>query len=174
MNNMISLHLEDNEFKKTEITHDRLIARAFVLDENNKFVMLKIKRDDEFGNASYIETSGGGVDMGEKIEEAVLRELDEELGVKAEIITKLGIVDDYYNEIKRHNINHYFLVKIVGYTKIHHVSAGDNLIDDIIHVDSSYIYNEYMNNRTTKIARLVYNREEPIFNEALKCLKMED
>ena len=136
--------------------------------------MLKIKRDDEFGNASYIETSGGGVDMGEKIEEAVLRELDEELGVKVKIITKLGIVDDYYNEIKRHNINHYFLVKIVGYTKIHHVSAGDNLIDDIIHVDSSYIYNEYMNNRTTKIARLVYNREEPIFNEALKCLKMED
>ena len=172
MNKMIDLKLEDNEFIKTEITHTRLIARAFVIDKDNKFIMLKVKRDDEFGKAEYLETSGGGVDEGEKIEEALLRELDEELGIKAEIITKIGVVDDYYNKIKRHNINHYFLAKEVSKTKIHLVSEGDKLIDSIVHLNIEDILNEYKNNRSEKINRLVYNREEPILEEIKKYLNI--
>ena len=172
MNNMIELHLEDNEFENTGITHTRGVARGVVID-NDKIVILRVKRNDEFGNASYLETSGGGIDDGETPEIAVLREIDEELGVKGEIITKLGIIDDYYNKIKRHNINHYYLIKVVGKTRIHHVSKGDSLIDGILKLNFDEIFDEYKNNRRKKITRLVYNREEPILKEAYRYLKEE-
>ena len=168
---MVELYLSDNEFPLTEITHTRHVARAIVL-EDDKILILKVRRNDEFGNAEYLETSGGGVDDGETPEVAVLREIDEELGVKGEIITKLGVVDDYYNRIKRHNINHYYLVKVVGKTKIHHVSKGDSLIAGILKLDIIDILNEYKTNkRESKITRLVYNREEPILKEAYRILK---
>lgn len=167
---MIEIKLKDNEFEYNGITHNRAVARAVVLDDD-KVLILKIKRNDEFGNSTYLETSGGGVDDGETPEEAVLREIDEELGVKGEIITKLGIVDDYYNKIKRHNINHYYLVKVIGKTKIHHVSEGDSLIDSILKLDFSDILKEYSKKREEKIKRLVYNREEPIIKEAFSYLK---
>ena len=173
MNNMIELKLLDTEFENIGVTHTRHVARAVVL-EDNKVVILQVKRDDEFGDATYLETSGGGVDAGETPEIAVLREIDEELGVKGEIITKLGIIDDYYNKIKRHNINHYYLVKVVGKTKIHHVSAGDSLINQILKLDFDEIFDEYKNNRKEKITRLVYNREEPILKEAYRYLKEEN
>ena len=167
---MIELKLKDNEFENLGITHTRHVARAFVLDDD-KILVLRIKRNDDFGNSTYIETSGGGVDLGETPEEAVLREIDEELGVKGKIITKLGIVDEYYNKIYRHNINHYYLVKVVGKTKIHHVSEGDSLIDSILKLDINDILNEYSKNREEKIKRLVYNREEPIFKEAISFIR---
>ena len=167
---MIELKLQDNEFENNGITHTRNVSRAVVL-EDDKVLILKVKRNDEFGNTTYLETSGGGVDEGETPEEAVLREIDEELGVKGKIITKLGIVDDYYNKIYRHNINHYYLVKVIGKTKIHHVSAGDSLIDSILKLDFDEILSEYMKKRDAKIKRLVYNREEPIIKEALNYIK---
>ena len=170
---MIELKLLDNEFENNGITHTRNIARAVVLD-GNKVMLLRVKRNDEFGKATYLETSGGGIDAGETPEVAVLREIDEELGKKVEIITKLGIIDDYYNKIGRHNINHYFLVKIVGDTKIHHVSKGDDLIDSILSLDIEDILAEYKKPREEKIKRIVYNREEPIILEAYRYMKEEN
>ena len=167
---MIELKLKDNEFENLGITHTRHVARAFVLDDD-KILVLRIKRNDDFGNSTYIETSGGGVDLGETPEEAVLREIDEELGVKGEIITKLGIIDDYYNKIKRHNINHYYLIKVIGKTKIHHVSRGDSLIDSILKLDFNEIFDVYNKEPKEKIKKLVYNREDPIVKEAYKYLK---
>ena len=45
------------------------------------------------------------VDAGSK---ESLYKLKEELGVEIEIISKIGVVSDYYNLIHRHNINNYF------------------------------------------------------------------
>ena len=166
---MLNLYLEDNEWEKAKSYKDREVVRAVVL-ENDKILILQINRDDAFGNARYLETPGGGVDIGESLEGALKRELDEELGVKVEILQELGTVTDYYNKLNRRNINHYFLVKVIGYTKIHHVSVGDSLIEGILKLDIDDILKEYQKERTEKIIRLVYNREEPVFKETLKYL----
>ena len=42
-------------------------------------------------------------------------ELKEELGVKVEILCKIGLVSDYYNQIHRHNVNHYYLCQIKSF-----------------------------------------------------------
>ena len=58
-------------------------------------------------------------------------------------IWRLGIWKITFTKIYRHNINHYFLVKVVGNGKIHHVSAGDELIDSILSLKIEDILNEY-------------------------------
>ena len=105
----LQINLEDKEWELEYINHDRNIARAIVVDKDGLFHFVRVVRDDDFGNATLIETAGGGVEDGEDLHTAILRELTEELGVQAEIICKIGVVSDYYNLIHRHNINHYFL-----------------------------------------------------------------
>ena len=108
----LALTLEDTQWEKTTITHDRTIARGIVVDDEGFFYFVRVCRDDIFGNGAFIETSGGGVEEGETPKEAILRELKEELGAKVEILCKIGTVSDYYNQIHRHNINHYFLCRV--------------------------------------------------------------
>ena len=79
------------------------------------FYFVRAERDDDFGKVTLIETSGGGVEIGEDLQTAIQRELKEELGISVEIICKIGVVSDYYNLIHRHNINNYFLCKVKSF-----------------------------------------------------------
>jgi 8-oxo-dGTP pyrophosphatase MutT (NUDIX family) len=78
-------------------------VRAVVYDDAGFFYFVRANRDDEFGRATLIETSGGGVEKGGDLLAAIKRELREEVGADVEVICKLGIVSDYYNLIHRHN-----------------------------------------------------------------------
>ena len=113
------LHIEDTEWEKVGTTHNREIVRAIVVDDDGYFYFARLDRDDIFEPCVVIETSGGGVEKGEDLQEAIKRELLEELGAKVEIIDKIGVVSDYYNLIGRHNINHYFLCKALSFGKNH-------------------------------------------------------
>ncbi|MDO5000598.1 MAG: NUDIX hydrolase, partial [Bacteroidales bacterium] len=84
------------------------------VDDAGEFCFVRAVRDDEFGAATLIETSGGGVEPGEDLRDAIRRELREELGAQVEILGEIGVVSDYYNLIHRHNINHYFLCRVVS------------------------------------------------------------
>ena len=77
-----------------------------------KFYFVRAKRNDDFGQVTIIETAGGGVEEGEELQDAIKRELKEELGVKVDVICKIGVVSDCYNLIHRHNINNYFCAKL--------------------------------------------------------------
>ena len=112
----LALTLEDTQWEKTTITHDRHVARAIVVDEEGFFYFVRVVRDDIFGNGAFIETAGG-VEAGETPEEAIHRELKEELGASVEVLCKIGTVSDYYNQIHRHNVNHYFLCLVTSFGK---------------------------------------------------------
>ena len=53
----LALTLEDTQWEKTEITHDRHVARAIVVDEGGFFYFVRVVRDDIFGNGAFIETA---------------------------------------------------------------------------------------------------------------------
>ena len=167
----IKLSLTDNEWEHTYTDHDRQIARAVVVDEDGYFYFVRAQRDDDFGKATLIETSGGGVEHGENLHTAILRELKEELGVNAQIVCKIGVVDDYYNLIHRHNINNYFLCKATSFgdknltkdeIESFHLSTLKLSYDEALH--------EYERLSTTKIGRLIANRELPILKRAKQIL----
>ena len=170
-NNEIKIELQDTQWKKEYIDHDRNIVRAIVYDENRMLYFVRAVRDDEFGKATLIETSGGGVENGEDLITAVQRELKEELGVFVDVVCKIGIVSDYYNLIHRHNINNYFLCKIKSF-------GQKNLTQDEIekfHLSTlkmSYeeAVIEYENRKNSKLGTLIANRELPVLHRAKEIL----
>ena len=165
--NEIYIKLKDEEWDFEYTDHDRQIVRAIVFDDSGNFYFVRVDRDDDFGRAVLIETAGGGVENGEDFHSAILRELKEELGVEVEVLCKIGVIDDYYNLIHRHNINNYYLCKITSF--------GDkNLTQDEIecfHLSTLKLkyeeaVAEYERCSSTKLGRLVANRELPILRHA--------
>ena len=69
MKNLPELYIElrDAEWPHTYTDHDRQIVRAIVVDDAGNFYFVRAMRDDEFGAATLIETSGGGVEPGEDL-----------------------------------------------------------------------------------------------------------
>ena len=161
----IILKFEDDQYEFNKITHTRKIARAVVINELNKVCLMHLNRNDDFGSYDYYETPGGGVDENETYEEALVRELDEEVGVKSNIIMFLGEVVDYYNLINRKNINRYYLCKIDSQTKIHHESSGDDLIQSINFYPLEAAIKLYENMSDFGVSFLVKQRELTILKE---------
>lgn len=166
----VNLSFKDCSFEKGDKPFkDRLIARGIIFDGTD-LIFCSISRDDEFACLTYIETSGGGVKKEETVEEAALREISEELGIKGEIVSKLGVVDDYYNLINRHNINHYFLIRKIGntplkreeYEKSFKMSEFRCKYEDIEKIYSSF--------KDDKFGKLIYQREKPMVELAQKVI----
>lgn len=170
----LAIELQDMEWPYEFTDHDRMIARAICFDDDGFFYFVRAERDDDFGKATLIETSGGGVEAGEDLETAIKRELKEELGVEVDVIRRIGVVSDYYNLIHRHNINNYFLCKVVSF--------GDkNLTKDEIedfHLSTLRMtYDEaaaeYEKRRESKLGRLIANRELPVLRKAMDIISRE-
>ena len=163
MSNIVKL--SDDQYPFTYIDHDRLVARGILLNDNNEIALIHICRNDLFGEAEYYETPGGGVDEGETPMQAVIREIHEEVGVHAEVIKTLSIIDDYYNKIHRHNINHYFLCRVKLYGHTHRLDYENKWFKEIkwVSIDEAIkLYEEYTK---TPISKLVYKREVIILKE---------
>ena len=170
-NEELYLELKDEEWPSEYTDHDRQIVRAVVFDNNKNFYFVRANRDDDFGVSTLIETSGGGVEEGEDLLEAIHRELKEELGIESEIICKIGVVSDYYNLIHRHNINNYFLCRAVSFGDKHltpeeikdfHLSTLKMTYDEAV--------SEYEKRRESRLGRLVCNRELPVLKKAKEIL----
>jgi 8-oxo-dGTP pyrophosphatase MutT (NUDIX family) len=168
----IKLELQDTEWKFEYVDHDRQIARAIVFEESGYFYFVRAVRDDDFGKATLIETSGGGVEPGEELTQAIKRELKEELGVEVDIICKIGVVSDYYNLIHRHNINNYYLCKVSSFGEKNltkdeiesfHLSTLKMTFEDAV--------KEYEKCSNSKLGRLVANRELPVLRRAKQMLE---
>lgn len=166
------LQLEDREWPKEYINHDRQIARAIVFDSEGYFYFVHVSRDDDFGCASYIETAGGGIEPGEDPDSAILRELKEELGADAEIICRIGTVSDYYNLIHRHNINTYYLCMANSFGEKHLTEDEINSYHlTVTRLSFDEALAAYENGRDFPIGRLVYSREVPVLMRAREILE---
>lgn len=169
--NELHISLVDNEWPFEYTDNDREIVRAIVYDDEGYFYFVHAERDDDFGKCSIIETSGGGVEKGEELISAIRRELREELGVEVEVVCKIGVVEDYYNLIHRHNINNYFLCRVISF-------GEKNMTDDEINtwhlstVKLTYdeALSEYEKNKDSRLGRLVANREMPILTRVKEIM----
>ena len=166
------LELQDTEWPLTTIEHDRMIARAIVIDDEGYWYFVRTTRDDEFGKARLIETSGGGVEAGEELTDAIKRELKEELGAEVEIFCKIGIVSDYYNLIGRHNINNYFLCGVVSWGTRHLTKdEQEDFHLSTLRLTYNQAIAEYVECADTSIGRLIARRELPVLNRAREILE---
>lgn len=171
MSNEIYLELSDNEWPFTYTDHDRTVVRAIVFDDKGMLHFVRAVRDDDFGGATLIETSGGGVEDGEDLTVAIKRELKEELGAEVEIVKKIGVVSDYYNIIHRHNINNYYLCRLVS------IGESDMTEDEKerfhlapLTLPYEEAVKEYERLACTRLGRLIAARELPILKTAKEMM----
>ena len=169
-NGQLHLTLEDREWPFTRTDHDRQIVRGVVRD-GEAFCFCRVRRDDDFGKAELIETSGGGVEPGEDLEEALRRELREELGAEVEILGKIGVVSDYYNLIHRHNVNHYFLCRALrfGETQLTE-QERERFHLSILRLGYEEALADYEACAQTPLGRLIAQREMPVLRRAKEML----
>lgn len=169
--NELYLELKDNEWPYEYTDHDRSIVRAVVFDDDDNYYFVRVIRNDEFGEAESIETSGGGVEAGESLEEAIIRELKEELGVEVGILCKIGVVSDYYNLVHRHNINNYYLCRVKGFTE---KNLTKEEIEDFHLTTLKLSYEEalqmYERCSNTRLGRLIAKREVPVLKYGKEIL----
>lgn len=146
----LDLELQDDEWNKEYIDHNRQIVRAIVVDDSNYFYFVRVHRDDDFGKATLIETAGGGVELNENLESAVRRELREELGVEVEIICKIESFGD--RNLTTEEIESFKL------------STLKLTFEDAIE--------EYKKCSNTKLGKLILNRELPVLNYVKEILNI--
>ena len=165
------IELEDKEWERMGEQNDRHCARAIVVDDLRQFYFVQITRDDLFGKGTYIETAGGGLEENENTEEAVLREVKEELGIESELLCKIGIVSDYYHAVNRHNINHYYLCKMKnrGEQELLDYEKNDFQMK-VLTLGYEEAVKLYEQQTDKKLGRLLTNRELPILKVAKQWL----
>ncbi len=169
--NELFLELRDTEWPFTGVDHDRMIVRAIVFDDAKRLYFVRAVRNDEFGAATLIETSGGGVEPGEDLVTAIRRELKEELGADVDVLGKIGVVSDYYNLIRRHNLNNYYLCRVRSFGERH---LTDDEIDrfhlSVLMLRFEDAVREYERRTDSPLGRLIAARELPVLRRAMELL----
>jgi 8-oxo-dGTP diphosphatase len=89
---------------------------AVIINSKNEILLLKRSQNAKNEKGKW-EAPGGAVEFWEKREQAVKREMKEELGVDIEIIDILQVVDEILSKDRQHWVGTSYLVKIKGKQK---------------------------------------------------------
>lgn len=86
---------------------------ALIINDSGETLL--VKRTSKTRNeAGFWSKPGGGVEFGEKVEDAAKREIKEELGVEIELIKFLGFTNSIMKDENQHWISFNYLAKITG------------------------------------------------------------
>ncbi len=86
----------------------REASRAVIFDESGNVALLHATVN------GYHKLPGGGIDLGETPESALIREAQEEIGCAVEIVAELGTIVEYRKHSQLHQISYCYLAKVVG------------------------------------------------------------
>ena len=168
------LKFKDDQYMFTGVTHTREIVRAILIDENNNVCLEKLLDDDGFGPRDYYETPGGGIKPGESHDDALHREIAEEVGYKCEILEHIADVHDYYNLIGRKNYNYFYLVRRLEKVGQHLEPDEKIRIDKIIWVPIDDAIKLYENMQNVLVGKIVKQRELPILKMAKELIESKE
>ncbi len=86
----------------------RQAARAVVLDRDGRIALLHVARHD------YYKLPGGGIEPGEDIATALIRECQEEIGCNIFVGESLGEVHEFRSRFLQHQISYCFMAQVEG------------------------------------------------------------
>ncbi len=168
---MLIAILEDSVFRKgsRDAYNRRWTVRAFARNAEGKFAFLRIKGTDVLGKRNHLETIGGGVENEETLEEALVREIQEEIGYSCEIEGKIGYVVDHYNALNRETISTFFLVKLKDYVGGENLGEEEaRLIDSVEYIELDKVVESLSVYEKRTINELVQKRDRIAFEYYLK------
>ena len=86
----------------------RAAARAVVFDDDKNVALLYVAKYNRY------KLPGGGVDAGETVDEALIRECLEEIGCQVEKFAEVGEIVEYRDKWSLRNDSFCFLANVVG------------------------------------------------------------
>jgi ADP-ribose pyrophosphatase YjhB (NUDIX family) len=104
--------IKDADFGFTDpapaVYEERRASRAVVFDDEGKIALLYAAKKQ------FHKLPGGGIEEGETIADALTRELFEEIGCSVNNIRELGIIEEYRNRFKQHQLSYCYLADLDG------------------------------------------------------------
>ncbi len=144
-NNPVQLLTEDICFQTEDNRRFRLRAAAIIIEQNQVLFATN-------ASESYYYSVGGGVMLGESIEEAVKRETLEETGIPYEIERLAFIHENFFKRndgmfkgLTCHEITFYFLMKPRGTQQLNSHSTTQDLEEKMnwLPIDELHKYDAY-------------------------------
>ena len=133
--------------------------------------LLLIDRDDDFGKMKHLETPGGGVEYFETNEQALIREMYEEVGCSIKNIVYLCNISNEYNLIKRIDHASFYLAFVNEMGDNHLMEDEIGLINSVVWIpicEYKKYYDEYP---AYKVSNIIYERDQIAIDFAIKYLK---
>lgn len=100
----------------------RYAARGIVLDEQNRAGLILMSAN------GFYKLPGGGIDLGERENDAFLREVLEETGYKCEIIAPLGTVVEHKYKRNFCQYSYAFVARRVGEQQVIKLTANEKML----------------------------------------------
>lgn len=131
----------------------RKAARAVVLDKEGRVAILHASKKN------YHKIAGGGIEFGENIKEALVREIHEETGCTAVVKDEIGIIMEYRDDIARLQISYCYIAYVKKHGEPHFTKSEKDegfklewlTIDEALKKfkkdDLSYYHSKFMSTR---------------------------
>lgn len=146
----------------------RKAARAVVFDKQGKVAILHATK------RNYHKIAGGGIEEGENIKIALVREIYEETGSKAKIGEEVGAIIEYKEEHKRVQISYCYLAKAISHGKPHFTKSekDEGFVLEWLTMDEA-IKKFKKDNLSHYGAKFMSTRDLTFLKEAKKMIKLQ-
>lgn len=163
------LLIKDDVYPPAEIKYIRKTSRAIALWQG-KVGLIHIEYTDNFGVRNHYETPGGGLEKGETYQQAIIREMKEEIGATGKIIADLGLIAVEYKILERIDLSRFFLFRVEKIDNPHPTEFEKKCnatpvwmpMDEAIMICSHY--------KEDNVEKIIYQRELHMLKKAQKLL----
>lgn len=162
--------LTDDIYPFNGYDHIRYTARAFIEDEQGRYLFLHIVGEDYFGKRDHLESCGGGLEKGEFLDQTIIREIKEETGYDAYDLGLIGSIYDAYNLINRITFSTFFHCRIDSTKKSvsHQTEAEQILIKELLFLKPLEALDWLENRSINPCDKLVHQRDATVFRYYLE------
>jgi 8-oxo-dGTP pyrophosphatase MutT (NUDIX family) len=162
--------LKDELYPYEGYDHIRYTARGLIENSRGQFVFLHIAGEDLFGVRDHLETCGGGLEENEALDDALIREVREELGHEVHGIELVGSIVDTYNLIHRITLSTFFHAYIDEKEGLmHRTEEEEILIREIVCLDPLVALDRLEHQAIHDVDKLVQRRDALALRYYLKC-----
>jgi len=166
MKTIAVINLENTDKKEALEYKVRNTARGVVFDNEKKIALMKVIK----GN--FHKLPGGGIENNEQIDQALIRECQEEAGVVICSIVELGLVTEIKKVDKTVQNSYCYMSKIKGEKGLSHLTKTEKENGfEVIWVELDEAIRVIKNDGYSNInGKYIYERELAILTEVLKIM----